>query len=169
MASLEAIERMIAPTLESMGFAIVRLSFSGSMRKTLQLLAERADARPISVDDCAQISRVVSAVLDVEDPIAGSYVLEVSSPGIDRPLVRKDDYRRFAGHEAKVELDQPHDGQKRFKGRLEGIEGDMVRLNIEGRTVELPFAAILKAKLILTDALLKAAAGNPSEHKAERA
>lgn len=169
MASVETIERMIAPTLESMGYAVVRLSFAGSTRKTLQLLVERADARPISVENCAEISRVVSAVLDVEDPIAGAYVLEVSSPGIDRPLVRHDDYRRFAGHDAKVELDHPQDGQKRFKGRLEGIEGDMVRLMIEGRTVELPFAAIRSAKLILTDALLKAAVGNPNEHKAERA
>lgn len=169
MAGLEAIERMIAPTLESMGFAVVRLMFSGSMRKTLQVLAERADGRPITVEDCAAISRVVSAVLDVEDPIAGAYVLEVSSPGIDRPLIRKDDYRRFAGHEVKVEIDQPVDGQRRFKGRLEGIEGDTVRLSIEGRAVDLPFASIQKAKLVLTDALLKAAARNVNEQKAERA
>jgi ribosome maturation factor RimP len=106
------------------------------------------------VDDCAALSRAVSAVLDVEDPIAGAYTLEVSSPGIDRPLVRLADFDRFAGFEAKVEMDLAVDGRRRYQGRLLGAEGDAVRMRMEDTEVLLPYADIRRAKLVLTEDLL---------------
>ena len=111
----------------------------------------------MTVDDCADISRSISAVLDVADPIAGAYMLEVSSPGIDRPLVRPEDYDRFAGFEARIELDEPLDGRKRFRGRLLGRAEEYVRLIGEAGEVRLPLAAIVRAKLVLTEDLLAAA------------
>ena len=108
----------------------------------------------MSVEDCAEISRSISALLDVADPIASAYDLEVSSPGIDRPLVRPEDYDRFAGFEAKIELSEPLSGRKRFRGRLLGRDGDAVRLIGEAGEVSLPFALITRAKLVLTNDLL---------------
>jgi len=106
------------PSLEAMGYRVVRVAMTGGRRATLQVMAERVDDQAMTVDDCASISHTVSALLDVADPITGAYQLEISSPGIDRPLVRADDYRRFAGFEAQLELDEPQDGQRRFRGRL---------------------------------------------------
>lgn len=148
------VERMIAPPLDAMGYALVRVRLSGGGRPTLQVMAERRDGREMTVDDCAEISRTISAILDVEDPIAGAYVLEVSSPGIDRPLTRQDDFSRFAGHEAKVELSEPVDGRKRFRGRLIGLDGAHVRIAAEDGECLLPLPAIRSAKLVLTDALI---------------
>jgi ribosome maturation factor RimP len=108
----------------------------------------------MTVDDCADISRSVSALLDVADPIASAYTLEVSSPGIDRPLVRPEDYDRFAGFEARIEVSRPISGRKRFRGRLLGRSGDTVRLIAEAGEVEVPLSAIARAKLVLTDDLL---------------
>ncbi len=150
------IEAMIAPSLDAMGYRIVRVAMTGGGRPTLQIMAERRDEAPMTVDDCADISRTVSALLDVADPIDVAYHLEVSSPGIDRPLVRRDDFTRFAGFEAKVELSAPLDGRKRFRGRLLGVEGDAVRLLVDGATVALPLAVVARAKLVLTDDLLAA-------------
>src|SRR3546814_8590835 len=117
------IEDMIAPSLADMGYDLVRVSLTGgAARMTLQIMAECLDGAGMTVDDCAAISRAVSALLDVEDPIRGAYVLEVSSPGIDRPLTRARDYERFAGYEAKVELRRMMDGRRRFRGRLMGVE-----------------------------------------------
>jgi ribosome maturation factor RimP len=147
---------IIEPSLEAMGYRLVRVAFLGARRATLQVMAERIDNAPMTVDDCTEISRSVSALLDVADPIAGAYMLEVSSPGIDRPLTRPEDYDRFAGFEAKIELDQPQDGRKRFKGRILGRIEDRVRLHGDGDEVLLPLAAITKAKLVITDDLLKA-------------
>jgi ribosome maturation factor RimP len=113
----------------------------------------------MTVDDCAAISRSVSALLDVADPIASAYTLEVSSPGIDRPLVRPEDYDRFAGFEARIELSQPLSGRKRFRGRLLGRAGDSVRLIAETGEVHVPLSAIARAKLVLTDDLLALAQG----------
>jgi ribosome maturation factor RimP len=110
----------------------------------------------MGVDDCTEVTHTVSALLDVEDPIEQSYVLEVSSPGIDRPLVRREDYERFRGHEAKLELATPIDGRRRFRGTLLGIEADSVRVNLGTEVVALPLARIQRAKLVLTDALLAA-------------
>jgi ribosome maturation factor RimP len=150
----ERIAKLITPAIEAMGFDLVRVQVSGSQRPTLQIMAEPANGRVMSVDDCADISRAISAVLDVEDPIAGAYSLEVSSPGIDRPLTRPKDYERFLGHEAKVETTAPLDGRKRFKGPIKSVDANAVELTVDGADLRIPFAAIHKAKLVLTDALI---------------
>src|SRR5690348_10494299 len=140
-----------------MDYRLVRVALTGARRPTLQVMAERRDEAAMTVDDCAQISRSISALLDVADPIAGAYTLEVSSPGIDRPLVRPEDYDRFAGCPAKIELSAPLDGRKRFRGRLLGRTEEHVRLIIgEAGEVRLPLAAIVRAKLVLTDDILTA-------------
>ena len=124
----------------------------------LQIMVERQDRTGMTVDHCAEASRTLSALLDVEDPIPQAYSLEVSSPGIDRPLTRPGDFERFAGFEARIELEEGVAGQRRFRGRLEGLEGGAVRLQTDrgGRT--LPLAAVKSAQLLITDALLAAAA-----------
>jgi ribosome maturation factor RimP len=119
-------------------------------------MAECRDGKAMMVDDCADISRAIAAVLEVEDPIAGAFTLEVSSPGIDRPLVRLGDFERFAGFEARVETNRPVGGRRRFRGRLVGVAGQVVRIQVEGTTVDLPYADIGRAKLLLTDELLAA-------------
>jgi ribosome maturation factor RimP len=126
-------------------------------------MAERVDDQPMTVDDCAQISHSVSALLDVADPIDGAYMLEISSPGIDRPLVRAEDYARFCGFEAKIELSRPLNGRKRFRGRLLGTSGSNVRLATEIGETELPLDAVARAKLVLTDDLL-APTRRPRKH-----
>jgi len=152
------IARMIAPSLEAMGYDVVRVRLSGGGRPVLQIMAERRDGTDMTVEDCAEISRAVSALLDVEDPIAGAYVLEVSSPGLDRPLTRLDDFVRFAGCEAKLELTEPVDGRKRFRGRLAGLDGDRLRMTTEDGDRLLPVAAIRSARLVLPDTLIADAA-----------
>ena len=156
-AVTERIAELVTPSLEANGFELVRVMLTGGDRPTLQIMADRADETPITVDDCADISRVVSAILDVEDPSKGAYTLEVSSPGIDRPLVRRKDFERFAGFEAKVETAAPVDGRRRFRGRLLGVEGDEVRLALETGEAAIPLSAIDRAKLVMTDELLAAA------------
>ena len=146
------VERLVGPPIEGLGYELVRVRLSGGGTPTLQIMAERKDRREMSVDDCAEISRLISAVLDVEDPIAGAYTLEVSSPGLDRPLVRAEDYDRFAGCEVRIETRRPIEGRKRFRGRLLGRRGpDVV---VADGTVEhaIPFGEVLRGKLILTDA-----------------
>lgn len=156
MSLTTQIENMIGPSIAALGYELVRVSLAGSTRKVLQIMAEPTDGRVMSVEDCARVSRAISAILDVEDPISGAYSLEVSSPGIDRPLTRPKDYDRYAGHEAKIETHEPVDGRKRFKGVLKGLAGEAVKLESEGETVSLPLKEIAKAKLVLTDALIKA-------------
>jgi ribosome maturation factor RimP len=151
-----AIARMVEPSLEGMGYRLVRTAMTGGRSATLQIMAERADDAPMTVEDCALISRQVSALLDVADPIAGAYSLEISSPGIDRPLVRAEDYDRFRGHEAKIELNRPKDGRKRFRGRLIGAANGMVRLATAQGEEELPLDAVAKAKLVFDDAPIAA-------------
>jgi len=150
---------LIAPSLTDMGFELVRVQFTGNTRKTLQVMAERVDRVAMTVEDCAQISRAASALLDVEDPIAGQYLLEVSSPGLDRPLTRKDEFVRFAGFEVKIEIAMPIDGRKRFKGRLIGLsdEGAIVMATEEAGEIAVPFSNFVRGKLVLTDDLIKAA------------
>ncbi len=150
------IERLLAPSLEAMGYEIARVQLSGGRVPTLQVMAERMDGAPVTLDDCTAISRTVSALLDVEDPLQGSYTLEVSSPGIDRPLVRAKDFERFAGFEVRAETAVPFDGRRRFRGRLLGIAEGMVRIALPEGSVGLPLDAILKARLVLTDELLAA-------------
>ena len=142
-------EAIVAPALAAMGYALVRLKLGGGKPQVLQIMVERADGSGVGIDDCAAISRAVSPILDVEDPIAGGYVLEVSTPGIERPLTRLSDFTRFAGQEAKVELVRPVDGRKRFRGRLLGVEGEAVRLEQDGTPLELPFADIATAQLVV--------------------
>jgi ribosome maturation factor RimP len=152
---------IIEPALDDRGFRLVRVAISGREGNTLQVMAERADGS-MTIEDCEAVSREISALLDVHDPIAGAYRLEVSSPGIDRPLVRPSDFEDWAGHEAKIELSQPIDGRKRFRGRLEGFEGGEVRIEVDlgeaGRQViGLPVGLIGEAKLVLTDDLIREA------------
>ena len=145
---------IVTPTIEGLGFELVRLRLMSGKRNILQIMADRPDGG-IEVDDCAKISRAVSAVLDVEDPISGEYVLEVSSPGIDRPLTRLKDFEAFAGHEAKLETHELIDGQRRFKGVLQGVEDGEVLIEIAPDTViGLGFDMLADAKLVLTDALI---------------
>jgi ribosome maturation factor RimP len=137
-----------------MGFELVRLRLMGGQTKTLQIMAERPDGG-IEVDECADISNAVSAVLDVEDPVSDAFTLEVSSPGIDRPLTRLKDFETFEGYEAKVETAELVGGRKRFKGVLAGVEGGEVLINIDEGTVGLHFDWLAEAKLVLTDELIK--------------
>lgn len=158
----DRVSRLIADPLLDMGYELVRVRLTGGGRPVLQVMAERVDGAAMTVEDCAEISQGLSALLDAEDPIAGAYTLEVSSPGIDRPLTRARDFERFAGFEARVETREAVGGRRRFTGRLLGLQdGRVVMAVAEGR-VELPFDAIGKAKLVLTDELLAASAsGRP--------
>lgn len=143
----EKVAEIIEPSLNGMGFQLVRVLYQSG---TLQVTAEREDGS-LSIEDCTEISNTVSALLDVADPIKSRYTLEVSSPGLDRPLTRLSDYERFSGQNAKIELSEPLDGRKRFKGLLKGANGTMVRIEIEGELVELPFASIAQGKLEIMD------------------
>jgi len=152
-----AIDRRLAeivqPVIEGMGFELVRIRLMGGKTKTLQIMAERPEGG-IEVDDCAEISTAVSAVLDVEDPIEENYTLEVSSPGIDRPLTRLKDFDSWEGYEAKIETSELIDGRRRFKGVLAGTEGDEVLITIAEGTIGLKFDWLSDAKLVLTDELI---------------
>lgn len=156
MSEVEDIERLIEPSLEAMGFGLVRVRIFSGNQPRLQIMAEGADGSAINIDDCAALSRTISALLDVEDSLPGPYVLEVSSPGIDRPLVRIGDFERFAGFEARVETVRPIGGRKRFRGTLLGVSGRNIRISLEGAATELPFEDIGTAKLVMTEALLEA-------------
>ena len=148
---------IIAPVIEGMGFELVRLRLMAGKTRTLQIMAERPEGG-IEIDDCAQISTAVSAVLDVEDPLEDAYTLEVSSPGIDRPLTRLKDFDVWDGYEARLETEELIDGRRRFKGRLAGTEGDEVLIAIEQGTdtvtIGLKFDWLSDAKLILTNDLI---------------
>jgi ribosome maturation factor RimP len=153
-----AILELLDPVAESQGLEIVRVRLmGGTQRRRLQIMAERPADHEISIDECTRLSRAVSEVLDAADPIAGEYMLEVSSPGIDRPLTRLKDFEIWVGFEARIELDRLVENRKRFKGTLAGIEGDNVAVDLEGEaeTAMVPFAWISEAKLVLTDELLK--------------
>ena len=145
---------IITPVIEDLGYELVRVRLMGGKTHTLQIMAERP-AGGIEVDECARISTAVSAVLDVEDPITEHYTLEVSSPGIDRPLTRLKDFEAFEGYEAKIETSEMIDGRKRFKGVLAGVENNEVLINVEEGTIGLEFDWLADAKLVLTDDLIK--------------
>lgn len=159
---LEArIAHIVEPVVAGLGYRLVRVKLSALDGMTLQIMAERPDGT-MSVDDCENLSRDLSPVLDVEDPIDREYNLEVSSPGMDRPLVRRSDFDRWTGHRAKVELFRPIDGRKRFKGMLAGRDGDVVRLELEAsskggepETVTVPLPEVEEARLVITDALIR--------------
>ena len=147
------IEKLIEPALADLGFALVRVHFSGggSSRAQLQIMAEPLEDREMTVEDCADISRHLAAVLDVEDPIKDAYLLEVSSPGVDRPLTRPDDFSRFAGELVKITLKRAIDGQKRFRGRLTGIENNQVIVETGTGRLVADFEDIDKAKIDPTE------------------
>ena len=157
-----AIDRRIAgiitPVVEGMGFELVRVRLMGGKTKTLQIMAERPEGG-IEVDECARISTAVSATMDVEDPLDDAYTLEVSSPGIDRPLTRLKDFEAWEGYEAKIETTEMIDGRRRFKGILQGVEGDEVLIEIEEQgetmTIGLGFDWLSDAKLVLTEDLIR--------------
>ena len=146
---------LAAPVLESLGFRLVRVRVSGSAGCTVQIMAERPDGSML-IEDCEDASRALSPVLDAADPVESAYRLEISSPGIDRPLVRRSDFERYAGHVMKVELAMPRDGRKRFRGILIGAEGDAARIRSEetGEETLLPIDEMSEARLVLTDALI---------------
>lgn len=155
---------LIAPGLESIGYEIVRVAVIGRQRPTVQIMADRADEAAFTLDDCERVSHLVSAVLDVNDPIDGAWTLEVSSAGIDRPLTRAKDWNRFAGHLARIDLDVPTaQGRKRLTGVVLGADDSIARVKLDtGETVELPHADIRRAKLVLTEDLIKATEAPPA-------
>ena len=163
MIAKAAIDRrlaaIVAPVIEGMGFELVRLRLMGGKRAVLQIMAERPEGG-IEIENCAKISRAVSAVLDVEDPISSEYTLEVSSPGIDRPLTRLKDFERYAGYEARLETDEAIEGRKRFKGELAGVQDGEVLVEIPEGVIGLSFDMLADAKLVLTDALLAESLAN---------
>lgn len=148
---------LLDPVAEAEGLTIVRLRLMGGNTRRLQIMAERPADHDITIEECTRLSRAVSAVLDAADPIAGEFMLEVSSPGIDRPLTRLEDFATFEGLEARIELDRLAENRKRFKGVLAGIDGDNVCIDLEGEeeTLLLPFGWIAEAKLVLNDDLMK--------------
>lgn len=154
MSREKAVETAIEAPLNALGYELVRVQVSGSTRPTLQVMAERLDGQTMTVEDCALISRSLSPILDVAEPLPGAYVLEVSSPGLDRPLVKAKDFERFAGDEVRVETREPVEGRRRFTGRLLGLEGEDVRIETETGVVALPFPLIHRAKRLLTEALM---------------
>ncbi|MEM8842597.1 MAG: ribosome maturation factor RimP [Pseudomonadota bacterium] len=157
MVAKAAFDRRLAdiliPTIEGMGFGLVRLRFMSGKKMTVQVMAERADGT-MEIEDCAKLSRAMSAVMDVEDPIEGEYSLEVTSPGIDRPLTRLADFDRWEGYEAKIETEEMIDGRRRFKGVLAGTQENEVLIDIPEGTIGLDFDWLTDAKLVLTDELI---------------
>ena len=149
MDFVEKIENIIEPSLTDMGYGVVRIQMQGAKRKTLQVMIDRLDEQPINVDDCAQASYTISALLEVEDPIAEAFTLEVSSPGMDRPLVKLKDFERFKGENIKFELKFPREGQRRFHGQLQGVKEAkvLVLLDEEEAISEFDYEDIQKAKI----------------------
>ncbi|MDC1398897.1 ribosome maturation factor RimP [Yoonia sp.] len=148
------IAEIITPVIEDMGFEVVRVRLMTGKESILQIMVQRPDGQ-IEVDECARVSTAISATLDVEDPIVDVYTLEVSSPGIDRPLTRMKDFDQWEGFEAKIETDELIDGRRRFKGQLAGTEGDEVLITITEGTIGLKFEWLSDAKLVLTDELIR--------------
>jgi ribosome maturation factor RimP len=160
LADVAGLHRLIEPEVNHLGFDLVRVQMiGGATDPTLQVMAERPDTRQLDLTDCEKISRRLSEVLDLADPIDGSYRLEVSSPGIDRPLTRLKDYKDWTGYDARLTLSHPHEGRKKFTGELRGTEGELVMIRTtEGESHVLPFSEISSAKLLLTDKLIAATA-----------
>src|SRR3954447_4254751 len=160
VADLAGLERLIEPEVKSLGYDLVRvMMIGGTSDPTLQVMAERPDTRQLNLSDCERISRRLSELLDLADPIDGSYRLEVSSPGIDRPPTRLKDYSDWAGYEARVTLAEPLEGRKQYSGTLDGLDGQTVRLTDKtGHAHALDFSDISSAKLLLTDKLINATA-----------
>lgn len=159
MNLIETVIKTIEPALNDMGYELVRVTIQGKELQTLQIMAERTDRQEMGLEDCTKISRTASALLDVADPFPGKWVLEVSSPGIDRPLIKLSDYERFQGERAKIELDTEINGRRRFKGVLRGIKGQNIILDFEGKELEIPFHQIQHAKLTLPEEIFNKTKG----------
>jgi len=151
----ERILDLVEPTAFDLGLTLVRVRISGMRRKRLQIMAERIRDGGMGVGDCENLSRAIGPVLDVADLISGEYDLEVSSPGIDRPLVRLEDFTKFAGHEAKMETAAMIDGRRRYRGEIVGVEGGDVVIAIDGAQLRVPFTALSDARLVLTEKLIE--------------
>jgi ribosome maturation factor RimP len=159
-----AIARLIEPAVKDMGLDLVRVAMiGGTSDPTLQVMAERPDTRQLTIDDCADLSRAISEILDEADPIEEAYRLEVSSPGIDRPLTRRSDFADWTGHEARIKFAEPVDGARQVSGDIEGIDGDTIRIATPKGERLVDFANIASAKLLLTDKLINATAPLSSE------
>jgi ribosome maturation factor RimP len=150
----ERVIALIEPTAAGLGYRIVRVRLSGNRRKRLQIMAERVSDGQMGIDDCGRLSRALSPVFDLEDPIQGEYDLEISSPGIDRPLMRIEDFERFIGFDVKCETAAMINGQRRFKGVIKAINGDEITLATEHGDATLKFSALSEARLVLTDKLI---------------
>jgi ribosome maturation factor RimP len=148
------LEPILEPAIEAAGYRLVRLRLLGGKTKTLQIMAERPDGT-MNVEDCAKLSHALLDFIEREEPLEGEYELEVSSPGIDRPLTRLMDFSRWAGHEAKLELAAPVEGRKRFRGTVLGLDGQDVVFETQGQRMSFPFRGIAEAKLVLTDKLIQ--------------
>jgi ribosome maturation factor RimP len=153
--SASAVHELIEPSIEAMGYRLVRTRLLGGNPQRLEIMAEREDGS-MTIDDCATLSETVSAILDVEDPISGQYLLEVSSPGLDRPLTRLDDYDRFKGFLATVKTVRQIEGRRRFRGTIEGLDGETIRFGTDEGEIAVGFEDIESAKLVITDEMLKA-------------
>ena len=160
---------IIEPVANDMGYDVVRIRVMSGKRSTLQIMAARQSDGLMNVDDCATLSQAVSSTLEVEDPLRDAYVLEVSSPGLDRPLTSLKDFEVYAGYLARIELDRLVEGRKRFRGVLAGVDGDNVDINLDGEddTAQIPFEWISESKLLITDELIKA--GQEKKQAAEAA
>ncbi len=155
MQTKHHLQDKIEPIVTELGFELVRIITIGNVNPTLQIMIERPDREMIIVDDCAKVSRAVSAYMDEHDPISGKYTLEVSSPGLDRPLVSLENFERFAGLEAKIETDTEVEKRKRFKGRIIKVDNEQnIIVDVEGAQYAIPFDYVSKAKLVLNDELL---------------
>lgn len=148
------LEPVFEPVIEKAGFRLVRLRVMGAKHKTLQIMAEREDGS-MDVEGCSQLSHALLDFIETQDPIEGEYDIEVSSPGIDRPLTRLADFSRWKGHEAKIELTAPLEGRKRFRGLLAGLDGNDVVITSGGARIAFPFRSVSEAKLVLTDKLIQ--------------
>ena len=154
------VERLIRPSVEAMGFRLVRVALTGAAHGlNLQVMAEPLDNSEMNVDHCADLSRAISAILDVEDPITEAYTLEVSSPGIERPLVQRSDFSRFSGYQVRIETAEPQNGRRRFVGRLRVLDKDKIMLSLSNcengaENIAIPFDKIFQAKLVLNDELI---------------
>lgn len=151
----ERVIALIEPTADALGYRIVRVRLSGNRRKRLQIMAERVSDGQMGIDDCGRLSRALSPVFDLEDPVQGEYDLEISSPGIDRPLMRIEDFERFIGFDAKLETAAMINGQRRYKGVIKAVEGDEITLATEHGEAKLKFSALSDARLVLTDKLIE--------------
>ncbi len=156
MQNKHHLQDMLEPIISELGYETVRIITIGQANPTLQIMIDRLDGKDIVVEDCAKVSRKVSEVLDEKDPIKDQYNLEVSSPGLDRPLTKPEHFARFAGYEAKVETDELIENRKRFKGKIISIDGEnTIRFEMDGTEYAIPFDAVSKAKIVITDELLQ--------------